>query len=70
MLLDNDKKNRLDLSKKLQWTKYVFSDVDFTFRQEKKTEFEISLMYQRAWAWLVGFMFTENKAGVGAQFKF
>jgi hypothetical protein len=70
LLLDTDKKFRLDLNKKLQWTKYVFSDVDFTFRQEKKTEFEISLMYQRAWAWSVGFMFTENKAGIGAQFKF
>jgi len=33
--LDNDKKNHLDLNKKLQWTKYIFSAVDFTFRQEK-----------------------------------
>ncbi len=70
VLLDNDKKIRLDLNKKFQWTKYIFSDVDFTFRQEKKTEFEISLMYQRAWAWSVGLMFTEKKAGIGAQFEF
>ncbi|AUN97670.1 hypothetical protein C0V70_05985 [Bacteriovorax stolpii] len=69
-LLDNDKKLRLDLSKKFQWTKYVFSEVDFTFRQEKKTEFEISLMYQKVWAWSVGVMLTDKKIGLGGQFKF
>lgn len=70
LLVDNDKKFRLDLSKKFQWTKYIFSDVDFTFRQERKTEFEISLMCQRAWSWSVGLMLTESKAGIGAQFNF
>jgi hypothetical protein len=70
LLVDNDKKFRLDLSNKFQWTQFVFSDVDFTLRQKKKTEFEISLMYQEVWSWSFGLMLTEEKIGIGGQFKF
>jgi FtsP/CotA-like multicopper oxidase with cupredoxin domain len=70
VLIDNEKKLRLDLNKRFQWTKFFFTEADFTFRQEKKTEFEISLMYQKDWAWSAGFMFTENNVGIGAQYNF
>jgi len=65
---------RLDVEKRFQWTKNVFSDVDFTWRPdwggERDTEFEISLMYGPSWNWSAGLMFTEKSAGVGAQFQF
>ncbi len=65
---------RLDVEKRFQWTKNVFSDVDFTWRPdwdgERDTEFEVSLMYGPSWTWSAGLMFTEKSAGVGAQFQF
>jgi len=65
---------RLDVEKRFQWTKNVFSDVDFTWRPdwdgERDTEFEVSLMYGPSWNWSAGLMFTEKSAGVGAQIQF
>jgi hypothetical protein len=68
--VDHKGETRLDLSKRLQWTQAIFSDVDFTFRQKQKTEFEISLMYAPVWAWSMGFMLTEEKLGAGAEYRF
>jgi len=65
---------RFDIEKRFQWTKNVFSDVDFTWRPEwhgeRDTEFEVSLMYGPSWNWSAGLMFTEKSAGVGAQIQF
>lgn len=65
---------RLDVEKRFQWTKNVFSDADFSWRPnwggERDTEFEVSLMYGPSWSWAAGFMLTEKSAGVGAQIQF
>ncbi len=65
---------RLDVEKRFQWTKTLFSDADFTWRPDwggqRDTEFEISFMYGPSWNWSAGLMFTEKSAGVGAQIQF
>ncbi len=70
VLVDHTGKLRLDLEKRFQWTKTSFSDVEVAFRQQAKTEFEVSLMYGPAWAWAAGVMLTEDDVGIGAQYRF
>jgi hypothetical protein len=61
---------RLDLNKRFQWTKTIYTNAEFTFRQKQPSEFEISLMYQKYWDWSAGLMLTEHSAGLGAQYNF
>ncbi len=72
--INHEGKLRLDLEKRFQWTKNVFSDAEFTWRPnwggERDTEFEVSLMYGPSWNWAAGLMITEKSAGVGAQIQF
>ncbi len=72
--VNHEGKFRFDIEKRLQWTKSVFSDVEFTWRPdwggERDTEYEVSLMYGPAWNWAAGFMLTEKSVGVGAQIQF
>lgn len=70
LMLDQKARMRLDLNKRFQWTKYIYSDTEFTFRQKQASEFEVSLMYQKNWAWSAGLMFTEHSLGAGAQYNF
>lgn len=70
LLVNHKGKLRLDLMKRFQWTKNIFTEADFTFRQKEDTEFELSLMYQSNWSWSAGLMFTEDKAGVGFHYQF
>lgn len=70
LMIDQKARLRLDLEKRFQWTKTIYTDAEFTFRQEQPSEFEISLMYQNQWAWSAGLMFTEDSVGVGAQYRF
>lgn len=70
LLMDHKGRMRLDLKKRFQWTKYIYTEADFTFRQKQDSEFEVSLMYQKQWAWSAGLMFTEHSAGVGLQYRF
>lgn len=70
VLLDHEGEWRLDVEKKIQWTERFVSHVDFTFRQNKKTEFEISLMYAPNWHWATGLMLTEEKLGAGLEYRF
>lgn len=71
---NHEGKFRLDVERRLQWTKTVFSDVEFTWRPdwggERDTEYEVSLMYGPAWNWAAGLMLTEKSVGVGAQIQF
>ncbi len=64
----------LGLEKRLQWTKNIFSDVEFTWRPnwdgENYTEYRATLMYGPSWNWSAGFMFTEKNIGLGAQIQF
>jgi hypothetical protein len=69
-LIDQKARMRLDVGKRFQWTKTIHTDVDFTFRQQQKSEFEITLMYQPNWTWSGGFMFTEQSAGLGLEYQF
>ncbi len=72
--VNHEGKFRLDVEKRLQWTKNVFSDVEFSWRPDwggkRDTEYEVSLMYGPAWNWAAGLMLTEKSAGVGAQIQF
>ncbi len=61
---------RLDLDKKLQWTSLLFSQLDVSFRQHEKTEWEASLMYADDWSWAAGLKLTEQGPGVGVVFSF
>jgi hypothetical protein len=69
-LIDHEGRLRLDLEKRFQWSKTIYTDAEFTFRQKQPSEFEISLMYQNNWAWSAGLMFTEHSAGAGLQYNF
>lgn len=69
-IVDQKGRLRLNLEKRFQWTKYIYTDAEFTFRQKQPSEFEVSLMYQKQWSWSAGLMFTENSAGIGAQYNF
>lgn len=69
-LVDHKGDLRLDLERRFQWTRRIFSDVDVVLRSKLKTEYEVTLMYGPSWHWSAGLMVTEDKAGVGAVFKF
>lgn len=69
-IIDPKGRLRLNLEKRFQWTKFIYTDAEFTFRQKQPSEFEVSLMYQKRWAWSAGLMFTENSAGAGLQYQF
>ena len=69
-LVDHKGDFRLDLEKRFQWWKHVFSDVEFTFRTIEKPEFTISLMYSPVWAFAAGLVLTEEKVGGGIQVRF
>lgn len=74
VFVNHDGKFRLDIEKRFQWTKNVFTDAEYTWRPnwEKghENEFEISLMYGPAWNWAAGLMFTNESTGIGLQMKF
>ena len=71
---NHDGRFRLDIEKRLQWTKTIFSDIEFTWRPdwggERDTEYEATLMYGPSWNWAAGFMVTEKSVGVGTQIQF
>lgn len=69
-IVDQKGRLRLNLEKRIQWTRTIYTDAEFTFRQKQPSEFEVSLMYQKQWSWAAGLMFTENSAGIGAQYNF
>lgn len=75
LLLNHDGQIRLDVERKFQWTKNIFSDVDLTWRPgdqggEHKVEVEASLMYSPKWAWAAGLMLTNDSLGGGIEFQF
>lgn len=70
LLVNHEGKFRLDLEKRFQWSRFIFSDFDLALRQEEETEWEASLMYANSWAWAAGFKFTGESAGFGVQYQF
>ena len=70
LFVDHKGKARLDLEKRFQWTKHVLTDAEISFRDGLPAEWEVTLMYAKNWIWAAGFMLTEDKAGVGLQYRF
>ncbi len=76
VLVTQNGKFRLDLDKRIQWSKNFLTDISFTYRpdQAKKfsqtVEWEISLYYAPDWSWAAGLMFTNRDIGVGVQVWF
>jgi hypothetical protein len=74
VFVNHEGKVRMDLEKRFQWTKSIFSDADLTLRPKwggkRDSEFEVSLMYGPSWNWAAGFMLTEKSFGVSAQAQF
>jgi len=69
LLLDHRGELRLDLEKRFQWSKNIFTDIEASYRKDE-SEFEATLMYAQSWHWAVGLMWTEDSFGVGLQVQF
>lgn len=75
-LVDHRGKFRIDLEKRFQWTKSIFTDVDMVWRPNQAHkkghdfEYEISLMYGPTWSWAAGLMLTDQNIGAGVQVQF
>lgn len=74
VFVNHEGKFRLDLEKRFQWTKNVFTEAEFSWRPkwggENEGEFEVTLMYGPNWTWAAGLMVTNESVGVGAQVQF
>ncbi len=72
LLIDHKGKLRVDLEKHFQWTSSVFSEVEYTWRQDVAlgNEVSVSLMYGPSWAWAFGLKLTEHSLGAGLQYQF
>lgn len=72
LLIDHKGKLRVDLEKHFQWTSSVFSEVEYTWRQDGAlgNEVSVSLMYGPSWAWAFGLKLTEHSLGAGLQYQF
>ncbi len=74
VLLNSSGEFRLDLEKRFQWTKSVFSDVDFSYRPDQngahEYETELSFMYSTNWSWAAGLMLTNDSFGGGIELQF
>jgi CopA family copper-resistance protein len=70
LLVDHKGDLRLDVERKFQWTKHIFTEGEISIRQHEKPEWEVNLMYGPNWHWAAGVMLTDDKLGVGAQWKF
>lgn len=71
-LVDHKGKLRIDLEKRFQWTSSLFTEAEYTWRQDDHfdSEYAASLMYGNSWAWSAGLKYTGHSFGVGFQYKF
>ncbi len=74
VLVNNSGKLRVDVEKRFQWTKNIFTDVEFSYRPDQlgahESETEISLMYAPSWSWAAGLMLTNDSLGGGLEIQF
>lgn len=75
LLINHEGKIRLDVQRRFQWTKAVFTDVDLTWRPGNQNgahelNFETSLMYAPKWSWAAGLMVTNDSLGGGFEYQF
>ncbi len=72
LLVDHKGKLRVDLAKRFQWTSQIFTEAEYTWRQDLElgNESAISLMYGKTWHWAGGLRYTGRSAGIGLQYQF
>lgn len=75
LLINHEGKIRVDLQRRFQWTRTVFTDVDLTWRPGNQygaheLNFEISFMYGPNWSWAAGLMATNDSVGGGLEYQF
>ena len=72
LLLDHKGKFRVDLGKRFQWTSTLFTEAEYTWRQDPDLDSEgaVSLMYGNSWHWAAGLRYTGHSVGVGLQYQF
>ena len=70
VFIDHKGKFRLDLEKRFQWTKHLFSEAEAIFWQGEKPDLELSLMYARSPVWALGLTLTEESYGFGGGLSF
>lgn len=72
--VNHEGKFRLDLEKRFQWTKAIFTEAEVTWRPkwegEHESEWMASLMYGPSWNWSAGFVWTNESVGFGGQVQF
>ncbi len=71
-LVDHKGKLRVDLAKRFQWTSAVFTEAEYTWRQDPDldNEYALSLMYGNDWHWAAGLKYTGHSLGAGFQYLF
>lgn len=74
VLVNSSGKLRVDAEKRFQWTKTIFTDVEYSYRPDQEgaheTEVEVSLMYAPKWSWAAGLMLTNDSLGGGLEIQF
>lgn len=72
VLVDHTEKLRVDFEKRFQWTSTLFTEAEYTWRQDDElgSDFAISLVYGKNWNWGTGLKFTDRSVGVGFQYQF
>ena len=74
VIINNSGKARLDIDKRFQWTKTIFSDLEYSLRPSQngahESEIEVSLMYSPKWSWSAGLMLTNDSLGGGIEMQF
>lgn len=72
VLVDHKGKLRIDAEKRFQWTSSVFTEAEYTWRQDPEldSEYSLSLMYGPSWSWSAGVKYTGHSWGVGFQYQF
>lgn len=74
LIINNSGELRIDVDKRFQWTKTLFSDFEYSLRPNQngahESELEVSLMYSPTWSWAAGFMLTNDSLGGGIEMQF
>ncbi len=72
LLIDQKALLRVDFAKRFQWTSTLFTEAEYTWRQDRNLDSEgaVSLMYARDWHWAGGIRYTGQSFGAGVQYLF
>lgn len=70
VLIDHHGTLRLEVGKDFQWTTFVRSDIELTFRQGYAPELSADLMYASDWHWSGGLTLRDKVLGLGLNYRF